>query len=310
MEWNGVKVLVTGSAGFIGTHLCNKLAAEGAEVVGTRRPKRSTSNSSGRYKVVPLDLCKADDIEPVLSEYKPDVVYHLAGTVSSAQNPELTLPMFHDNLEATVYLLESLAEYGRARVVTVSTIEESFTGGIPQSPYGVAKQAARLYTDFFRLQRNLPLVQLRLHVAFGPGQQELKFIPYVINSYLDGEAPVLRTPTRSCDFIYIEDVISALLLAVGEDPSDGRVRDVGSGTSNSLVHVAAWIKSLLTTTQPEDSLHIPDRRATSLSFNSPANIEYSWDWQPTVPLEEGLKRTIEWCKVQRANRRLREPIYP
>ena len=289
---------VTGYSGFLGTHLCKCLVAQGADVIGVSRRNNALSSSIPKFETVSLDLSNPANSRALVVDFEPAVVYHLAGNISAVEDKDLLLPMFHDNLATTVYLLEALTRSQCHRVITIGTIEELGLEGIPTSPYAASKLGAQMYATFFRCHYDLPLVQMRLNLAYGPGQGRSKFIPYVINTYLEGKTPVLGTPDRSCDFIYVDDVVSALLLACEQDSRGTEILEIGSGSVTSLFDVAEKIRQLLGKEIKPGSLDFPNRKSGDSKSKYEDNKRQSWGWRAQTSLDEGLRRTIEWYKEE------------
>ncbi len=296
MDLTKARCLITGASGFLGTNLIAALVKRGCLLTAVSRNRPVTD--SGVVDTAAADLAEPGRARSLLIKYKPDVIFHLAGQVSAAEDPSLVIPMFQANSCATVYLLAAAAEVGCDRVVTVSSAEER-AGDLPSlSPYAIAKHVSSTYAEYFRLTCCLPVHQLLLHQAYGPHQSALKLIPYIISSYERGEHPVLGTPQRECDFIYVDDVVAALTMAA-ECPKDLGVLEVATGHRSSVLEVAEQIRVLLGATKPPCMLPEADRRAPSTSNFDTQRLADSWGWCPRTDLTSGLQKTIDWYKHKR-----------
>ena len=126
-------------------------------------------------------------------------------------------PTFHTLLASTVNLLTAVTDVGGGRVVLSASLEEPTNGAadrlVPESPYAAAKLAAGAYARMFVKLYDTPVVSLRPFMAYGPGQNPMKIIPYTILSLLRGDAPQLSSGERALDWVYVEDVIDAFLAA-------------------------------------------------------------------------------------------------
>jgi UDP-glucose 4-epimerase len=299
MNLFGKTVLVTGSTGFIGRHLCRHLLDAGADVTGVARSKDAPRNYRPGYCAVSADLADPTVAAALISTYKPDLIFHLAGEVSGAQDPELLVPMFHQNLAASVYLLQALVHHKCAKLITVGSIEESAEDEMPASPYGMAKQAARLYSEFARIRYELPIIQTRLHLAYGPGQSEAKLIPHIIGAHLRGRPPVIRTPSSVCDFVYVDDVVDALISAAAHSGAqDGEILEIRSGQMYPLLAVANQVAVLLNSKIEAECFQVPDRKTLIVLDRLNGRKNPDWQWRPSVSLTQGLAKTIEWYKSQ------------
>jgi nucleoside-diphosphate-sugar epimerase len=147
----------------------------------------------------------------------------------------------------------------------------------------------------FHALYQLPIVILRLFMVYGPAQQDLqKLIPYAIRSMLDGEAPLLMSGTRPVDWIYVDDVVEALLAAAQAPHVEGKTIDIGSGR---LVTVRNVVERLAQFTgcgiAPRFGAK-PDRMFEQVRVADTKSAKEFLDWTAQVSLDEGLKRTVLW----------------
>ena len=237
---------------------------------------------------------------------RPEIIFHLASLVTGRRELDLVLPAFRDNLASTVNLLTAAASTGGCRrIVVAGTMEEAdlASGEAPSSPYSVAKGAAALYARFFHALYGLPLVQARIFMAYGPGQQDRKkLIPYSILEALAGRPPEISRGTRRIDWIFVDDVVRGLL-AFAETPGiEGETLDLGSGDLVSAREVVERICHALQAPAPRIGA-LPDR---PLEATRRANVERTTahaGWRPTIGLDEGLHRTIIALRGERPDDR-------
>jgi nucleoside-diphosphate-sugar epimerase len=255
-----------------------------------------------RAKWRQADLSDASAVRHLLTEVKPDIIFHLASHVAGARDLGLVLPTFHSNLMSTVNLLTISSELGCRRIVLTGSMEEPEAGdpqAIPSSPYAIAKWACSSYARMFHALYQTPVVVLRVFMVYGPAQKDLrKLIPYVILSLLRREAPQLTNGHREVDWIYVEDVVEAFLAAGRAPDIEGRTIDVGSG---KLVPIRTVVENLVRMTNPEiEPLFgtIPDRPLEQVRMANIIDSETLLGWRPSTPLEAGLKRTMEWYALQ------------
>lgn len=291
-DLSGARVLVTGGRGFIGAALVRRLQSMGTEVISLGR---SVAENQGETAVI-CDLVEHSQVQQVLADIKPDIVFHLASHVVGARDPGLVLSTFHNNATATVNLLSCALDQGCERVVLTGSLEEpqgDSTGAIPSSPYAAAKLAATAYGRMYAELFNLVVVNLRLFMVYGPGQlDERKLVPYVIKALLNGRVPDLGTGVRLVDWVYIEDVVDAYVRAAAIDCADAPI-DIGSGVLTSVGGVVQEIFRLMGASAPPALGTQPDRAMEQERRADLAATKARLGWTPQWSLERGLQATID-----------------
>lgn len=296
----GRRVLVTGARGFIGSPLVAQLISIGAQVHGVSRSLPRNGGDGNEVSWRQVDLSDGDATSRMIESVRPDFVFHLAGATSGARNLDLVVPMLRSNLLATVNLLSALADTGLERIVLAGSLEEPSpldSEAMASSPYAAAKWATTCYARMLHDLWNLPVVTMRLGMVYGPGQQELhKLIPYVIGCLLDGASPEVTTGTRRVDWIYIDDVVAALLAAALAADAPGAVLEIGSG---SAVPIAEIVRLLTEMVSPKTKVRFGTRP------NRPRDGDWRADvsdarrvlgWEPAIDLTTGLCRTVRWYR--------------
>ncbi len=297
-SFEGRRVLVTGASGFIGTHLTARLLAEGAEVHGISRSERATAG----MRWVMTDMTDAEGLAAVVADVRPDIVFHLASHVTGSRDVEAVLPTMNDNLVGAVNLLLAASAAGCQRVVLTGSLEEP-AGEEPEpdpvSPYAAAKFAASAYGRMFHRLYGLSVVNLRVFMVYGPGQRdERKLVPYVITSLLRNAPPRLSSGVREVDWVYVDDVVDAYLVAAVSDRAAGETLDVGSG---ALVTVRDLVEQIVRVMEPGVNPEfgaLPDRTAERVRVADVGRTTQLTGWSPKTPLDEGLVRTIEWFSAR------------
>jgi UDP-glucuronate 4-epimerase len=313
-----VRALVTGAAGFIGSHLADALTEAGHEVVGIDAftsyydREEKEANLAGvvageRFALHELDLRTAD-LDPLLAGM--DVVFHQAGQpgVRLSWHDEFATYVEH-NVLATQRLLEALWRTPGPRLVYASsssvygnanrypTLETDLPR--PHSPYGVTKLAGEHLCGLYGANWGLPVVVLRYFTVYGPRQRPDMAIRRFVDAALAGDSvPVHGDGEQIRDFTFVDDVVAANLAAAGVDePPDGPI-NVAGGSAISVNGLLALIGEL--TGQPvlrdEQPAQPGDVRRTGGSIERAADV---LGWMPLVPLEEGVRRQIAWA-VNRA----------
>jgi UDP-glucose 4-epimerase len=306
--------LVTGGAGFIGSHLVDALLAKGIRVrVFDNFSTGSRQNLKGLgpdLEIVEGDLSDPDSVGRAMEGVS--TVYHLAALASVARSVEAPLPTHQACATGTLNVLDAARLHGVSRLVYAAS--SSAYGGfstehgqredlpvLPKSPYAAAKLAGELYLRAFAASYSLECVSLRFFNIFGPRQRSDSPYSGVIalfcNALLQGRPPVIHGDgLQSRDFTYVANAVSALIKAAQVPGVSGNVYNVGTGKSISVLDLVAALNRLLGT-------HITPQVAPTRAGDvrqSQAIIERAQrdlGYEVLVPFEEGLSRTIEWYKT-------------
>jgi len=293
--FSGRKVLVTGASGFIGSPLTAELVRIGAQVTAVTRGGQGSG--SGHVRWVEGNLEDLTITREIINQEKPELVFHMAAHAWGSQDLSLVAATFYGCLATTVNVLIATAETGCSRIVLPGSLEEPLElGGTPNSPYSAAKFASNMYGKMFHKLYGMEVVQTRIFMTYGPGQDCRKVIPFFITSLLCRAPLCVQSPDRIIDWIYIDDVVSGILAASsGSQMSDHPV-EIGSGIGVSIGEVAEKLCRMLDT----DSSMIFDempRRVEEIVRVADADATYlRTGWRAKIPLEVGLLRTIEWYK--------------
>jgi UDP-glucose 4-epimerase len=305
-----MRILVTGGAGFIGSHTVDALVATGAHEVsvldGLSSGKREQVNPAARF--YEADLRNADAIVPILEREKPQVIYHLAAQMDvrrSVADPAFDAGI---NLVGFLDLMEAARRNGLKRVVFASTggaiygEQEQFPcdEGHPRrpvSPYGVAKLATEAYLFFYKVQYGIDYVALRYANVYGPRQDphgEAGVVAIFCGRMLEGKlSTIFGDGEQTRDYIFVGDVARANVAALGAKASDAF--NIGTGVETSVnqlyqaLALAAGVK-----TPPSYAPARPGEQRRSVI--SPARAGQVLGWRPEVTLDAGLKRTFKFFK--------------
>jgi len=295
----GKTVLVTGGSGFIGTHLCLRLASCGARVHATSRELRQSEKDNLRWWQV--DFTDIAAVRQVLKSVQPDIVFHLASHVAGARDLDIVLPTFYGNLASTVLLLIATAELGCGRVVLANSSEEPQTldsTAFACSPYAAAKWASSVYGRMFYELFQLPVVMSRIFMTYGPNQRDAqKLVPFVVRHFLRGETPKLSSGLRRADWIYVDDVVEGLLRAATIQGIEGRAFDLGSGSLVSVREIVEQIAEIMGASVEPAFGVLPDR---PFEQERPADTTFLFSklgYQPSTSLKDGLETTIAWYQA-------------
>jgi UDP-glucose 4-epimerase len=295
-ELAGVRCVVTGANGFIGTALCQRLLAAGAQVHGLcRQPVQPHPRHWLR-----CDVRDAEQVKTTFAQLRPQLVFHLASIVSGSQSIEMVLPMLQVNLAGFAHVALAASEVKCERVITIGSSMEPdmMLPAVPSSPYAASKFAASCYARMFSEIYNLPIVIARVMMVYGPRQMDTsKLVPYIGSQLVKGRAAELSSGLQQFDWIYIDDVIDALLAIATRPGLNGHSVDVGTGTLSSVADIAHGIALRFGRVDLLRLGAIPNRKAEPTRAADVARTAAVLEWRPRVGLEEGLDRTAAWLRA-------------
>jgi UDP-glucose 4-epimerase len=305
-------VLVTGGAGFIGSHLCDRLLAEGNRVVAV------DDLSSGRlaniaeartyrdaFTFYSLDI-RAEGFGEIVGRHAPDLVYHLAARAeaTASYGPAVEADV---GIMGLLSVLQVAAEGGAGKIVFASSAavygdqrtfpikETAMAGARPLSPQAVSKRVAEDYLRFHRRARGLDFTSVILPTVYGPRQdQRLGVVAAFATSMLANERPVVfGEGDQTRDFLFVDDGVH--LLALCADGGSGKTVNGGTGLETSTAGLFQLLAEI--TSFPGDPIRGPARphsMARCALHCDLAGRELSW--KPWTHLEDGLRETVAFLR--------------
>lgn len=302
------RCLVTGGAGFIGSHLVDALLAHGQTVrVLDDFSTGKAANLAGASERIELARGSITDPDAVKSAVKDcEIVYHLAAIASVTKSVETPGLSHAVCATGTLNVLDAARQLGVRRVIYAASSSaygdqpgDSRTESdplIPLSPYAAAKLAGEHYCTAFTSVYGLETVRLRFFNVFGPRQDASNpysgVIAIFINAMIQGKTPtIFGDGTQARDFVYIDNVVQALRLAADAGPANGHVYNIGSGQSSSILALVQHLNELLGThIQP---IHQPPRAGdVRMSQASIGRAGADLGYRPTVSFRDGLAKTV------------------
>ncbi len=295
MKLENAKVLVTGASGFIGSTLTAKLLQKGADVYAVSRDEMD-SDDGVQWRQG--DLSDLTFVEAIIQEIQPEYIYHLASHVLGSREFEVVESTFRSNFLSAFNLLIATHQYPCNRLILAGSFEEYNSHAetvIPSSPYTAAKVAASNYARMFHKLYGTPVCMAALYMVYGPGQIDLsKLLPYVIMKTLQGESPQMTSGVRKIDWIYVDDVVSALLRMSDAPGIDGMTIDVGSGASITIEEV---VKLAMEMIDPSVLPKFGSVRDRPMEQERNADVDATFSrigWRPTTDIRTGLQKTIDY----------------
>ena len=316
----GKRVLVTGAAGFIGSHLVEKLLERGAIVRAMVHYNSASSTGNlaylGAAQKLPLNIVAGniEDSEFVLRAVEGmDIILHLAALIGIPYSYVAPRSYVRTNVEGTLNVLEAARRLSTGRVVHTSTSEvygtaqrEPMDESHPlqgQSPYSASKIGADKLAESYYRSFGTPVVTLRPFNTFGPRQSARAVIPTIIAQALERDEVTLGSLDPQRDLTYVRDTVDGFIRAAVRPGIEGETINLGTGETHSIGAVAERILSLIGTNK---SLRCDPRRVRPaasevtklVSDNSKAHRLL--DWQPRTLLDDGLRQTIVFIDEHRA----------
>ena len=309
-------VAVTGGDGFIGSHLVERLVADGHRVramalysaFGTRGWLDHLSDDvAPEVDVVPTDVRDPRAVREFIGD--ASVVYHLAALIAIPYSYRAPQSYLDTNAAGTLNVLEAARDRGTGRVVHTSTSEVYGTAQrVPideshplqaQSPYAASKIAADKLAESYHLSFGVPVVTLRPFNTYGPRQSARAVIPTVATQLAAGRRLRLGLLTPTRDFTHVTDTVAAFV-AVGTAPAGrvvGRVLNAGTGVETSIADVVAMVGEILgidPDVEREDERMRPDASEVMRLVSDATALRDATGWTPTMALRDGLASTVAW----------------
>ncbi len=307
------RVLVTGGAGFIGSHLCDRLLAEGHEVVavddlstGHIANLAEARGAGTGFSFQNLDV-RSEALGPLFEHHRPEVVMHLAARPGAASMKD-PLGDASVALIGLLNVLQCSVAVDVSRVVFASSAgaiygdlkkklpakESAAAGAHPLSPHGVGKKMAEDYLRFYRRAHGVEFVSLALGTVYGPRQMPPGVVAALAGSLVAGAAPrIFGDGSQTRDFVFIDDAVHAFALAL--ERGGGKLLNIGTGVETSIEDLYAalvGITGVEVTPDSEDrSPGEPRRVALDISL-----AEKELGWKPWTHLEDGLRETVAYLR--------------
>ena len=307
-----MKILITGGAGFIGSHLVEGLLSNDNEILifdNCLTGKKENLEFSGNFKFIIDDFGSESSLDKI-EKFDPDLCFHLAAqssVVVSVENPSLD---FEHNILQPIKLIQVLLKSSCKKLVFTSsggtifgepsvipTAEEDYADE-PESPYGVAKKRLNELIKIMTKNSNLKYSILNLSNVYGPRQDphgEAGVVSIFANKYLNDEEPIIfGNGEQTRDYIYVKDVVSALIKASSID--ENHFLNIGTGVETSVNDLVSSMKSQFNS--EINPIYKPAREGElnrSVLNNTKAIKEL--DWKPEYNLDEGMKQVFNWLKT-------------
>ncbi len=303
-----MRILVTGGAGFIGSHIVDRFVSEGHTVsVIDNLSTGKIENINRKAEFYKMDIV-SPRIERVFKKERPELICHLAAQMDVRKSVADPVYDAQTNIIGMLNLLENGLRYGTRRVIFAST------GGAvygeetplptpencppqPVSPYGVSKLTGEHYLFFYKAGYGISYVVLRFANVYGPRQDpfgEAGVVAIFSQKMLRNEQSVINgTGTQTRDYVYVEDVVDAVSASIYSDVTD--IFNVGTGVETSVNELFRLLSEI--TASNINEVYGPAKKGeqarSCLSYDK---IKKALEWEPKVSLREGLTRTVSFFR--------------
>ena len=316
-------ILVTGGAGFIGSHLCERLLNDGVRVVcldnfdnfydpniKIKNVEGIARKSSGQFELVTGDIRNPDHLMGIFQKNQIDSIVHLAAR--AGVRPSIVEPLLYEdvNIRGTIGLLEACKEHKIKNLIFASSssvygenqrvpFSERDLDIQPISPYGATKRAGELLCYSFHHLYGMNIACLRIFTAYGPRQRPEMAIHKFTRLIDQGEKiPLFGDGSSRRDYTYIDDLIEGIL-GVIHYHKGFEVYNLGESQTTSLKELIGLIESALGKKANIEVL-APQPGDVSVTYADISKAKQMLKYRPKVKMEEGIKRFVEWYKAQRA----------
>lgn len=301
-----LKILVTGGAGFIASHVVDAYIAAGHQVTvldNLSTGQKAFVNPQARF--IEADITNQDQISQIITELKPEVINHHAAHIQvgySVKNPQFDAT---HNILGLLNIMEAARQVGVKKVIMASTGGAMYGDQAlpytetmkeqPISPYGISKRSGELYLNFYYSQYQIPYIALRYSNVYGPRQNphgESGVVAIFAEMIMAGKEPVINGDgSHTRDYVFVSDVVKANLLAL--DSEFVGELNIGTGRQTSTSQVFELVAQSLHKNIAQ--VHAPDRPGEQVASALDASkAQAILGWQPKVVFEDGVKRVAQW----------------
>lgn len=305
----GMNIMVTGGAGFIGSHLVDKLIEHGHTVAVVDNlssgRKKNLNPKAGFYQI---DIC-SPDISQVFKKVRPEALFHYAAQIDVRRSVENPLHDAEINVFGSLNILENCRKFGVKKIIFASSGGTIYGDAnvlptpetnkeLPGSPYAIAKLMVEKYMSFYSKTYNMNYISLRYANVYGPRQNskgEAGVVAIFADKLLANDIPeIFGTGEQTRDYIFIKDAVSAAIHSLSLNYS--AIYNVGTGKETSVNEIYELVSKALG--KKEKPQYGAARKVeVKKSCLDCGKIRQDLDWRPKYSLEEGIRKTVEYFRL-------------
>ena len=295
------KLLIVGGTGFIGSNLAHKAIENdfNTTVLSLNFPTKDKQVEGAEY--LQADITDLDQLRESLSSYKFDYIVNLAGYIDHSlflNGGRQIISTHFDGVQNLLQVLDwtylkrfvqigSSDEYGDQMAPQSEDVRES-----PISPYSSGKLFSTQLLQMLYRTEELPIVILRLFLVYGPGQNNKRFLPQIIEGCLSDSSFPASTGEQLRDFCYVDDISRGIIMSLKNDDVKGNIVNLASGKSISIREIIELVRSIIGSGNPEFG-KIPYRVGENMAlYADTTKARKLLNWAPEIEIEEGVRRTI------------------
>lgn len=304
-------IAIFGAGGFIGINLLNNLLKVREDVFGISSDPdnswRMKENNIPQKNIRRCNLLNKIEIIQMVKQLKPQTIFNLAGYGGYSKQQDVDR-IYLTNFVSTVNLIEALKMLGFKKYIHTGSQSEyglNCRGPnendelLPNSHYAVSKASVHLLLKYYGKIEKLPVCHLRLYSVYGPWEEPDRLIPTLIRSAKKGEYPVLVDPAISRDFIFIDDVLSAMIQVASKLNLNnyGEAFNIATGKKTTIKQLAYIAKKIFKLKGEPHFGSMKNRRWDLTEwYGNPEKIHKTFGWRATISLSEGLKKCFYYEK--------------
>lgn len=311
-------ILVTGGAGFIGSHLCESLIKSGHNVIAIDNfdpfyPRAQKEQNlvwlkmQENFKLLEADVRDAEKLDELFTQNKFDHVFHLAGRGGIPQSKIDPLFYLDDIARGTLVLLECMAKHKVPMIVNASTSsvyaqtngeasKETDDVDHPGSVYTASKRAAELLCHSYHVLYNIGAINVRFFSVYGPRGRQDMIIYKFTKKILSGEPIINFQPDPKRDFTYVSDIVDGLVATLEVPQNTYAVINLGCGNPFSVSDSIKYLENELGKKAVMGETLTPPASDMAVTHADISFTKQFLNWEPRVTLEEGVKKFVEWYK--------------
>jgi len=309
------RIIITGATGFVGSNLTRRLLQDGHRLHLLVRPEYNPwriQDIRRDVRLYKVDFSDEQALKGIIRKIRPDWIFHLAAYGAYSWQTDLK-QMIKTNIISTINLLEACLKTGfEAFINTGSSSEYGFKNHSPSekemlepnSHYAITKASTTLFCRYTAQSRGVKIYTLRLYSVYGPYEDPRRLVPTLIRYGLKRKLPPLASPDAAHDYVYIDDVVRAYILAVTLSKQEsGAVYNVGSGTQSSLQEVVETARKVFGISAQPVWNSMPKRIwDTAIWVADNRLIKDVLGWQPKYTFEQGFRLTLDWLSNIRSTK--------